>query len=93
MFRVNKTLFVLLIALLLVSSGVVHAQEDVTLTLWTHDGLYVEFFTARAEEWKETHPDINFTFDFQVIPDITTVVLSNIAAGEPLPDILAIEQG
>ncbi|HEX2620594.1 MAG TPA: extracellular solute-binding protein [Phototrophicaceae bacterium] len=93
MFRINKTLFVLLIALLLMSSGVVHAQEDVTLTLWTHDGLYVEFFTARAEEWKETHPDINFTFDFQVIPDITTVVLANIAAGEPLPDILGIEQG
>ncbi|MAU08344.1 MAG: hypothetical protein CL607_00865 [Anaerolineaceae bacterium] len=93
MLRISKTLFALLIALMLMA-GMVNAQEDVTLTLWTHDGLYVEFFSARAEEWAaEYHPDINFTFDFQVVTDVDTVVLSNLAAGEPLPDILGIEQG
>ena len=83
-----------MLCLLLVPAITIHAQEEVTLSFWTHDGLYVEFFTARAEEYfAENYPDINFTFDFQVVADVETVVLANIAAGEPLPDMIAIEQG
>ncbi len=67
--------------------------REVTLTMWTHDGLYVEFFTARAEEWAENYPDIDFTFDFEVIPDIWTVTLANLAAGEDVPDLFGMEQG
>ena len=75
------------------TAGVAQDARDVTLTLWTHDGLYVKFFTARAEEWKENYPDINFTFDFQVVPQVFDVVLTNLAAGEEIPDLLGIEQG
>lgn len=82
------------LCLLIVPAFSSQAQEDVTLTMWTHDGLYVEFFTARAEEYfAENYPDINFTFDFQVVADVETVVLANLAAGEPLPDMIGIEQG
>lgn len=85
-----------LIAVLLLAFSLaapVTAQQDVTLTMWTHDGLYVKFFSARAEEWKANYPDINFTFDFQVVPDVFTVVLANIAAGEQIPDLFGLEQG
>jgi multiple sugar transport system substrate-binding protein/arabinosaccharide transport system substrate-binding protein len=93
MFRNRKYVLVLLIAIFLMSGMVVQAQEEVTLTLWTHDGLYVEFFTSRAEEYfSEHYPDINWTFDFQVVADVQTVVQANMAAGEPLPDMIAIEQ-
>jgi ABC-type glycerol-3-phosphate transport system substrate-binding protein len=85
-------LVVLLLAVSLVAP-VTAQQTDVTLTLWTHDGLYVEFFGARAEEWKANYPDINFTFDFQVVPGIFDVVLANIAAGEEIPDLFGLEQG
>ena len=43
---------------------------EVTLTMWTHDGLYVQFFNARAEEWQERYPDIDFTFEFEVVPSV-----------------------
>ncbi|QPC80823.1 carbohydrate ABC transporter substrate-binding protein [Phototrophicus methaneseepsis] len=91
MYRTRTALLIVFLCALFIPG--VAAQEDVTLTLWTHDSLYVDFFSARAEEWKENYPDINFTFDFQTVSDVDTVVLSNLAAGEPIPDILGIEQG
>ena len=92
-FAKRFTILILSLLLLIPLVGV-QAQEEVTLSFWTHDGLYVEFFTARAEEYfAENYPDINFTFDFQVVAEVETVVLANIAAGEPLPDMIAIEQG
>ena len=84
-----------LLALALFGAAVTGAQDasEVTLTLWTHDGLYVQFFSARAEEWQERHPDVNFTFEFEVVPSVFDKVLGNLAAGEPIPDLLGIEQG
>ncbi|MCY4538041.1 MAG: extracellular solute-binding protein [Chloroflexi bacterium] len=67
--------------------------SEVTLTMWTHDGLYVQFFNARAEEWQERYPDIDFTFEFEVVPGVFDRVLGNLAAGEQIPDLLGIEQG
>jgi len=93
----KKVLFAVLLTSMLLALSLVAPvtaqQTDVTLTMWTHDGLYVEFFTARAEEWKANYPDINFTFDFQVVPSVFDVVLANIAAGEQLPDLFGLEQG
>ena len=66
---------------------------EVTLTMWTHDGLYVQFFNARAEEWQERYPDIDFTFEFEVVPSVFDRVVGNLAAGEEIPDLLGIEQG
>lgn len=68
-------------------------KEPVTLTMWSQDPLYVDFFNARAKEWAKTHPEYDFTFDFQQIPysDFTTKLLSNLAAGQPVPDLVALE--
>ena len=91
----TRLLILITLALVVFLSSFAGAQEkrDVTLSLWTHDGLYVEFFTNRQEEFAAMHPDINFTFDFQIIPDLPTVVLANLAAGEPIGDMIGIEQG
>ncbi len=67
--------------------------SEVTLTMWTDDGLYVQFFGARAEEWKERYPDIDFTFEFELVPGVFDKVLGNLAAGEPIPDLLGISEG
>ena len=91
-----KRIILLAAVFVLAVAGMTATAQDaseVTMTMWTHDGLYVQFFSARAEEWKERYPDIDFTFDFQVVPSVFDVVLTNLAAGEEVPDLLGIEQG
>lgn len=84
----------LLVCLLLIGLGTaVHAQTEVTLTAWTHDQLYLDYFTSRLPEWEALHPDISFTYDFQVISNAPDAYIQALAAGEPLPDLLGIEQG
>ena len=78
---------------LVVFSAQAQDASEVTLTMWTHDGLYVQFFYARSEEWQERYPDIDFTFEFEVVPSVFDRVLGNLAAGEEIPDLLGIEQG
>ena len=68
-------------------------SSEVTLTMWTDDGRYVQFFGARAEEWKERYPDIDFTFEFELVPGVFDKVLGNLAAGEEIPDLLGISEG
>jgi ABC-type glycerol-3-phosphate transport system substrate-binding protein len=83
-----------LLCLVLLGVGVVaSAQEEVTLTAWTHDQLYVDYFNSRLEEWEAVHPEINFTYDFQIIPNAWDVAIEALAAGETLPDLLGLEQG
>ena len=93
----TKRIILLAAVLVLALAGMMPAlaqdASEVTMTMWTHDGLYVQFFSARAEEWQEQYPDIDFTFDFQVVPSVFDVVLTNLAAGEEVPDLLGIEQG
>jgi len=88
---------VLLLALLLVTvmmGTVAQAQQtEVKLTAWTHDQLYLDYFNSRLPEWEAAHPDIKFTYDFQVIPNAWDQALTALAAGEPLPDLLGIERG
>lgn len=90
--------FLLLMTLLLSAfvlgfGVVVNAQEEVTLSAWTHDQLYIDYFNSRLDEWEELHPDINFTYDFQIIPAVWDRVLEGLAAGEEVPDLLGLEQG
>lgn len=68
-------------------------REPITISLWTHDNLYAKFFAARGEEWKQTRPEYDITFDFQQVPDVFTKVLANLAAQIEVPDLLGIEQG
>src|SRR2546430_8477669 len=41
---------------------------NVTISMWTHDILYVKFFTARAREWEKQYPQYYFTYNFVQIP-------------------------
>ncbi len=63
--------------------------------MWTHDNLYVQFFTARAadQEFKDAHPDVEITTDFQQVPEVFTKMLSTLSAGEDTPDLFGLEQG
>jgi ABC-type glycerol-3-phosphate transport system substrate-binding protein len=69
--------------------------EDVTISMWTHDILYVQFFTSRGDVWKQNQEGKNITFDFQQIPygEVFTKVLTQLAAGSGAPDLVGIEQG
>jgi ABC-type glycerol-3-phosphate transport system substrate-binding protein len=83
-----------LVCLALVGIGTIaQAQTEVTLSVWTHDQLYIDYFNTRLAEWEAMHPDITFTYDFQVIPNAWDAALTALAAGEALPDLLGIEQG
>ena len=69
------------------------AQEPVTITLWTHDQLYIDYFLERSAEWEQRHPEYEITYDFQQMPDPLTAALTAISARQPLPDLLGIEIG
>jgi arabinosaccharide transport system substrate-binding protein len=90
-----KRFFILILACLALFgvSATVSAQTEVTLSAWTHDALYIEFFNSRLAEWEAMHPDIKFTYDFQIIPNAWDRYLEALAAGETLPDLLGLEQG
>jgi len=66
---------------------------SVTINMWTHDNLYVKFFTARAKEWATQHPQYSFTFNFVQIPyaQLFTKVLANLSVGSGAPDLVGIE--
>ena len=90
----KATLLILLMCFAVLSFGAaVQAQEEVTLSAWTHDQLYIDYFNSRIPEWEELHPDINFTYDFQVMDGAWDRAIEALAAGEELPDLLGIEQG
>jgi ABC-type glycerol-3-phosphate transport system substrate-binding protein len=68
--------------------------QNVTLSMWTHDNLYVQFFNDRGNEWKEKYADqYNISFDFQQVPEVFTKMLAALSANEPVPDLFGLEQG
>jgi ABC-type glycerol-3-phosphate transport system substrate-binding protein len=71
------------------------AADATTITMWTHDNLYVQFFTRRGDQWKDNYPDREIVFDFQQVPynEVFTKVLANLAAGSGAPDLVGIEIG
>src|SRR5262245_39015262 len=85
----------LLLCFVLLSAGLIaHAQTtDVTLTAWTHDQLYLNFFEQRLPDFQALHPELNITFEGVFDSAAPTNALNAIAAGEPLPDMLGIERG
>ena len=92
----KKTTFLTLLVLclsVLSLSFTAYAQQEVTLSARTHDQLYLDYFNSRLDEWEALHPDITFTYDFQVDPDAPQTALQSLAAGEELPDLLGIERG
>ena len=82
---------VLLVGGGLFSSAFAQDEQDVTISMLTHDQLYIDFFTEFVKTWEQKWPDYTITYDFQQNPDPTTVALTALAAGEPIPDLLGIE--
>lgn len=70
-------------------------KEKITLTMWTHDNLYVQFFTSRAQdkEWLDKWPQYEITTNFQQLPDVFTKMLASLSAGTEVPDLFGLEQG
>ena len=68
-------------------------KEKVTLSMWTHDNLYVIFFNEVGEQWKAKYPQYDITFDFQQLPEVFTKMLTSLSAGEAVPDLFGLEQG
>lgn len=85
--------FAVLGVLVALLSGVTGAQEEITISMWTHDYLYVEFFTRRGEEWAAMHPEYKVKFDFTQIPydQLWPKILTALAAGKGVPDLIGIE--
>jgi ABC-type glycerol-3-phosphate transport system substrate-binding protein len=65
--------------------------KDITLSMWTHNQLYVDYFNTYLDEVQAAFPDDNITFDFQVTPDMATNSLTAIASGSEHTDLLGIE--
>lgn len=92
----KRTLLLILVALMImvvVGSSGAGAQEEVTISMWTHDNLYVEFFTRRGEEWAALHPEYKMNFKFTQIPydQLWPKILTTLAAGTGVPDLIGIE--
>jgi arabinosaccharide transport system substrate-binding protein len=68
-------------------------KQPVTLSMWTHDNLYVQFYNKCGEVWKANYPQYEITFNFQQLPDVFTKMLASLAAGEEVPDLFGLEQG
>ena len=71
------------------------AKEKVELTMWTHDNLYVQFFTERAKDkaWLDKYPQYEITTNFQQLPEVFTKMLASLSAGTEVPDLFGLEQG
>jgi len=69
------------------------AVQEVKITMWFHDFLYVQFFTDRSKEYAEMHPEYSIEFDIVQIPELSDTFIGNLVAGTGAPDIVGIEQG
>ena len=65
--------------------------RDITLSMWTHNQLYVDYYNSFLEDIRAEFPDDNINFDFQVQPDHHTSSLTAIGSGTEHPDLFGIE--
>jgi ABC-type glycerol-3-phosphate transport system substrate-binding protein len=86
----------LVVCVWILAIGVATQAQDVpnvTLTAWTHDQLYIDYFESRLPEFQALHPEVNITFEPTIDSAAPTNAVNAIAAGESLPDLLGIERG
>src|SRR5579871_4007960 len=92
--RIKLVLLAVLCLSMVIFGTVAQArQKEVTLTARTHDQLYLDYFKSREPEWEAAHPDIKFTYDFQVDPQVAQNTLNTLASGGQPPDLVGIERG
>ncbi|TVQ26841.1 MAG: carbohydrate ABC transporter substrate-binding protein [Spirochaetaceae bacterium] len=68
-------------------------EGEVTIRMWTHDALYVQFFQKRIDAMNASNPDLTIVLDAQEMPDPIVSFVSATVAGEQLPDFIGVEQG
>ncbi|MFN8447803.1 MAG: extracellular solute-binding protein [Anaerolineae bacterium] len=84
-----------LVFLLSLGLGIVAQAQDVpevTLTAWTADQLYLDYFSQRLPDFQALHPEVKITFNPVFDSQAPTNALNAIAAGETLPDMLGMER-
>jgi ABC-type glycerol-3-phosphate transport system substrate-binding protein len=90
-----KLVALLVFCFWLTAIGIAQAQDvqDVTLTAWTHDQLYLDYFQARLPEFQALHPEINLTLNAVFDSAAPQNALNAIASGSEYPDLLGLERG
>ena len=66
---------------------------EVTITMWTHDALYSQYFQKRVEGLNAQNPDRRIVFEVEEMPEPITAFISAYVAREELPDMIGAEQG
>lgn len=92
-------LLVLFSALVVSAGGTKEAEatpgkgETVTIRMWTHDDLYRQYFQKRIDLFNAKNGDYKLALDAQIMPNTITSLITASVAGEPLPDLIGVEQG
>lgn len=60
--------------------------EDLRMTVWTGNEAHLAMFNEIAAAFKQTHPDVNVTFETLPFDSYTTTLTTQIAGGNP-PDL------
>ena len=65
MFKLFKSFLITIVFVMGFSSS--SNARDVTLSMWTHNQLYVDYFNTYLEAVQAEFPDDNITFDLSLI--------------------------
>ena len=90
--RKSRFLPVVLALVLVLSYGLVHAQNDVTIRVWTGSSSPVEddFKQGQVQAFEDANPGI--TVDLQILPDYGTQIQTAFASGD-YPEVFTVGQG
>ena len=85
--------FGVLASCMLLTLGSVSAQETVRLTFWTFVDAHADYYLARAREFNEMRPEINFELEMVSMPyqEMHDQLLIALQTGIGGPDLVDIE--
>jgi multiple sugar transport system substrate-binding protein len=66
--------------------GTAAAAQDLRMAIWSANEAHLALFNEIAAAYKETHPDVNVTFDSLAFDGYTTTLTTQIAGGNA-PDL------
>ena len=72
------------------SSASAESGDGNTITVWAWD-VALKQLQAAAEKFKETHPDVEFTFEEMGTDQIYTKLATTLSTGKGLADVIQIE--
>ena len=68
-------------------------RGEVTISMWTHDALYSQYFRKRVDALNARNPDRRIIFEIEEMPNTINSFISAYVAREELPDMIGAEQG